>query len=241
MRDLTSIHKYQHLAHIQKYQGGNALFLILIAVVLFAALTYAITQSNRGSGNSSAREGNAVGASSVTQFPAAVRTGVTRILMRGFSVAELRYSRPTDGASYTTTPQQQVFHPDGGGVTFTPPDDQAVTSSTAATWVINSNAGTSANGVGSATADHIMFLTDVKGGVCQQIMNQLYGQGAAIPAVTQTRAAIIGTYAAASGTANTNAIALTAANGQGVTGRAFGCFTTAAPVVNVYYHVLVEQ
>ena len=231
MRDLTNK---------DKYQGGNALFLILIAVVLFAALTYAITQSNRGSGNSSAREGNAVGASSVTQFPAAVRTGVTRILMRGFAVNEVLYSRPVDTAAYATTPQQQVFHPDGGGVTFTPPDDQAVTSSAAATWVINSNAGTTVEGVGTAAADHVMFLTDVKGGVCQQIMNQLYGQGAAIPAVSQTRTAIVGTYAAATGTASGTGIALTAANGQGVAGRAFGCFTTAAPVTNTYYHVLVE-
>jgi hypothetical protein len=237
MREFTNQHKNQ---------GGNALFLILIAVVLFAALTYAITQSNRGSGNSSAREGNSVGASSVTQFPAAVRTGVTRILMRGFGVADLVYSRPTDGASYTAptapvTTQQLVFHPDGGGVTFTPPDDQAVTSLANATWVINSNAGTTVEGVGTATGDHVMFLTDVKGGVCQQIMNQLYGQGAAITAHPSTRAQIIGTYAPATGLANNNAIALTAANGMGAAGRAFGCFTTAAPVVNVYYHVLVEQ
>ena len=67
--------------HNMKRQSGNALFLILIAVALFAALSQAITNSSRG-GGSVDREQAEIDASLIVQQGALVKNAVmrTRIL-----------------------------------------------------------------------------------------------------------------------------------------------------------------
>ena len=59
--------------------SGNVLFLILIAVALFAALSYALTQSSRGSGKDISDEQVKLGASAITQYVATLRNEVQRL------------------------------------------------------------------------------------------------------------------------------------------------------------------
>lgn len=59
-------------------QSGNVLFLILIAVALFAALSYAVTQSTRGGGNAD-DETSLISSASLTQYPASLKLSMLRL------------------------------------------------------------------------------------------------------------------------------------------------------------------
>ena len=109
---------------------GNALFLILIAVALFAALSYAVTNSGRGGGGID-REQAALQASELEQNISQIRTAIQRLqLMNGCSNTDisLHYDSDENGsldeydAYYNLNSVGNtacyVFHPDGGGLTF---------------------------------------------------------------------------------------------------------------------------
>lgn len=60
-------------------ERGNILFLILLAVVLFAALSYAVTRSTQGGGKNASSESAAAGASAIVNYLTLVRNEVERM------------------------------------------------------------------------------------------------------------------------------------------------------------------
>lgn len=108
------------------YRSGNVLFLILLAVALFAALSYAVTQAGRSSGKDISDEKLSLEVNELLSFSNAVKAAILRMkLISGCKDTEISfqssewfkstfYDNPNSPADHSC----HVFHPEGGGVAF---------------------------------------------------------------------------------------------------------------------------
>jgi len=76
-------------------QNGNVLFIILIAVILFAALSFAISQSTRGGGGNMSKEDIELAASEILQHASTTRQGFERLRARGCSINQINFANNT--------------------------------------------------------------------------------------------------------------------------------------------------
>lgn len=107
---------------------GNALFLILIAVALFGALSYAITQSGRG-GGSITKEQALIDSAVSNNQQAAIQAALMRMSMAGCADTEISFWNDSNGdgsetnadtyynSNSPTNKSCHVYHTDGAGVT----------------------------------------------------------------------------------------------------------------------------
>jgi len=147
-------------------QKGNALFLILIAVALFAALSYAVTQSGR-SGGGIDKEQTIIKVAQLTQYISSIRTAVTRMRLSGTPIASLDFTEAGVG-------EDAVFAPEGGGVAWQSLPDGFATLSD---WGYLTTF--TVTGIGGADPDIMMrasLVTDLD--ACQEFNNRLGLTGA---------------------------------------------------------------
>lgn len=216
---------------------GNALFLILIAVALFAALSYAITQSGRGGGTIN-KEQAVISAAQITQFPASVRNVVTRMIITGTTADNLDFDTSATG-------EGAVFAPDGGGGVYLEPPANignaygGTTGATAGTWgfkdVSDATLGFYVMDVGTNTdvsgRDVFAYLHDISLAVCQQI-----NKGLSLNTDPSTYATAIDySVGGGEGTATYTGGGVI----DGAAGEPFLCYMN--DTVYDYYHTLIEQ
>ncbi len=112
----------------RRSENGNALFLILIAVTLFGALSYAVTHSTRDGPLHMNREQQMLEASRILNFSINVKVAVQRMLLSGVRETDISFANNNvymlGNGTYNcwntnpncTSTACQVFHTAGGGI-----------------------------------------------------------------------------------------------------------------------------
>lgn len=243
----------------RKSEQGNVLFLILIAVALFAALSYAVTQSTRSGGGSADRETSILNSAAMTQYPAAMRTSLVRMVLAGTSVDALKFNPPSNNFGGVTDTDELVFHPLGGGALYQTAPSELISGGTGE-WTFNANFNVpqigldpGSPGIGGDGNDIIAFLPNVSTGICERT-NAQFGINTTdcalngnIPTLltgsdaTEIDILMDDAYNFATETSDTEIIQ---GNNSGGTCSAFtaqpsGCFYDGTR--NVFYSVLLER
>lgn len=105
-------------------QRGNILFLILLAVVLFAALAYAVTSSMRGGGKDASSEEGELWVSQIFQQATTLEQTVNRLTLNGCKDTQLNFVNSATGTTLYSNPSApangscNVYEAAGGGATF---------------------------------------------------------------------------------------------------------------------------
>lgn len=108
-----------------RVEKGNVLFIILIAVALFGALSYAVTQGMRGGGSDISKDQAGLYADEILDYAKSVEIAVQRMMARGVSENDLCFDidqYPGGNASFEhascADTKNRVYHPNGGGIYY---------------------------------------------------------------------------------------------------------------------------
>ena len=194
-------HRAQKMCNMYQ-ESGNALIYVLVAIVLFGALSFTLARQGGGDGEAQALSEERVElyATQLMTYSAQVKSAMDQMLFIGTDVEDLDFIDPSDAGFNAGTQRQRadrVFHPEGGGITKGRlPDEIIAQNSTdpVAGWYMGrfnniewtplgpgNTAG--AGGTEAPFEDVILVAFQISQQVCERI-NETINGSSAIPAVT---------------------------------------------------------
>ncbi|MFP4386753.1 MAG: hypothetical protein ACLFRA_06035, partial [Alphaproteobacteria bacterium] len=106
---------------------GNVLFYILIGVALLAALSYAVSRTNRGSADSVSRERTKIATTEILEYADIIGNAVSQLRLRGIADTQISFeNEAVSGYENSRCAQDgcRVFALDGGGVSYAAPKSE---------------------------------------------------------------------------------------------------------------------
>lgn len=236
---------------------GNVLFLILIAVALFAALSYAVTQSSNTDEATPGKpsEAGPVNTSPLTQYPDTLRSAVLKMIVGGVDPVDMLFNKPdqfgTEGFSAfdTAHTDKGVFHQAGGQAVY-----QAVPAALSASgqpidWTFNIDFEIPLIGLSTpqslAGNDLIAFASGISPQMCARVNQELYND----PTVPVVNTAVnvggnrIATTALPTVPVTETVLASSTPTTTWFNEKTRGCFQNGAATgsPNVFFSVLAER
>jgi hypothetical protein len=106
-------------------ESGNAFYIILIGIILFAALMYVFSRSARQGTGSLTSKQSEISADGIAEYAQALERGVERVMRQGCSQDQINFVTALnadypDNADAPADKSCNVFDPDGGAVTALP-------------------------------------------------------------------------------------------------------------------------
>lgn len=237
-----------------KNSSGNILFIILIAVALFAALSYAVTHANRGGSGNTARETSTINAAVLGQYVASLRASLQRMTTENNNLTTLEFNPPGTFDDLTSE-AVGVFHPSGGSVIYE--TAQAALMDTQSDnptrqWVFTMNfevKGISTESAGSLDGNELIaFMVGVRQDVCEQLNRRLGISTSPMPKINSQSYSTdmitnINTYYMDNDYTlpTTELVIGDGADDAVLAGKAEGCYFEESGNNYVYYGVLSER
>lgn len=231
---------------MKRQENGNVLFIILIAVALFAALNYAMSQTSRSGTDSGSNERNLIDSSQINHYPALINTTLLRMMMNKVDDTEFEFNPPSD-FNDLTRPQVGVFHTNGGGAAFQMAAANLMANDQPGMWHFNGNfeiENLTQSIPNSFDGNEIIaFLPGIKKQLCERINEELSISG--VPNATNADY-----YNNAIEDMDSNYTPPSSETIIGPAGSAslapldhqpFGCYHQTSSDSYIYYHVILER
>lgn len=220
---------------------GNAFIIILVAVVLFAALSFSVSRTMRsGSVSGTSSQSTSLIVSDLLDYANALENAVDRVRRNGCSEGDISFENGI-AAGYepavSVADNCKIFNPAGGGVNYRRPPENAAST---AEWIFAANrVGTadSATNMGSGEQELVLLLEGAGKNVCDAINTRVKAptrwQSKGVP---NTSIKFIGAFDAASDGINRDNDWPVPRSGCFCVGGAGACDDAS---VSYFYHVLL--
>jgi hypothetical protein len=165
-----------HRTQLSLKQNGNALFYVLLGVVLLAALSYTITRQNvsGGAAQQLSDQQAEIYAAQLINHANAVKAAIDQMLATGSTIDDIDFVLPGE-AGYDTAPHiHKVFHPSGGGIgLMTAKEDYFNGQGINRGWNYKNQGNYEAS---ETTANDIIYtFVDINDRICEKINNIITG------------------------------------------------------------------